>query len=70
MDEHRREVNVEVDFDYIINVDLEGFIDTILEQAGHPLGMDVIYKLVGATDEGDAIINVEFTIPHDEEEYS
>lgn len=44
-------VNIEVSIDDIIEVDYEGFLDLISEEAGEPLLMDIGYKVVGVRSE-------------------
>lgn len=51
---------VTVDLDEIIDTDLEGFIDLILERAGDPLGMDVSYNVVGVEDSSTLIVRVHY----------
>ena len=58
----RMSADVTVELNEIIDNDLEGFLDLILERAGEPLGMDVSYYVKGV-DGSTLTITVEYDEP-------
>lgn len=52
------EVEVIVDFDSLVEGDLEAFLDLLCERVGVYSLQDVGYQLTGATEHGEAIVRV------------
>ncbi len=55
--ERRLQVTVTVPLSEVLDTNFEGFLDLLAETVGHPLLMDIDYKLVGV-DNGDPVFEV------------
>lgn len=58
---------IHLDLEEVIERDREQFLDLILERAGHPLGMDVSYDVVGVNEDGTLRVRVAFLVDEEDE---